>query len=878
MPFVTNTNRRHQRAFSLTCRRPRLNNLFSIWYCVMAFVFQIYIIVNSIHQFIKHIALPWPVDDQPFVELNAYVAFIGAALILLPFFVVAGIIKVGNFPNDGGKWGRDADEDGAIYQNLRRAKPRRWLRMIWKHGGPTAPFLHVCTAFCLLLPRVLIQARLIQHGFLGKANLWNTDLDFMITHKDRLVTLKFLSTINETEVWGKEAAEQQLRPKAVTEDQLEDITPVSAEFLNYGLALFVYAVRYPSVFWKVNKSFTLFFSIQTVLTALQQLLAFTGFTVLYKVNMYGPTEVLLRFSPLLLNISQSLLLFFIYNMILMMSSSILYLYGLQKFHEFEEQKIQKRHVTWTEESRRLWGYIPHLSALLILLLVISISAPLMYDYTMVYCGSLDGAVFAGVIGTVMHLLLWVLLWLGLTVKQSWRFRTAKGQNCPLDCSGPRAANDCELEMLNDTKELPLLVIENGQTYHIREKTSKEAIIDIALMSTTREKSPDDNGDIYWLKPKFPLPKNTDGLPEEDRMSLPKISRKSSFSKEQKVTFEDRLPGSSLRRVRSLNSKTPSVIGKLRKPQVKFEECSDVNSDIGDYTTLRELIRTKDGGFERPSLKSMSPFRFNGSTRPLLDEGEYTLLLDNRRCSNRILAPVVVHNGLQSSPGNSTPHSTLSTDSGITKGHGDENNSRDNLTPRSGSNNEALDKAASDSSSGVHSNCSMADKRSSSLENIPAMDPPKFRWKSLSLQRTVAPPTGSDCTGGSTLLSSLLPNSTLYDNPYELTVGIRHPNNRVISGKNVGSRFGRTTNKRLTPVNDQSDYIEGPLLTNSVKNEATSFWTQHSTADGNELFSKNQFVGQPMHSERSALSEQKRRDSANYSLASSGDSDNSIPRC
>ncbi|XP_076372273.1 uncharacterized protein LOC143257463 [Tachypleus tridentatus] len=876
MPFVTNTNRKHQRAFSLTCRRPRLNNLFSIWYCIMTFVFQIYIIVNSIRQFTKHISLPWPVDDQPFVELNAYVAFIGAALILLPFFVTAGIIKVGNFPNDGGKWGRDADDDGAIYQNLPKAKPRRWLRIVWKHGGPTAPFLHVCTAFCLLLPRVLIQARLIQHGFLSKANLWNTDLDFMITHKDRLVTLKFLSTINETEVWGKEATEQ-LRPKAVTEGQLEDMTPVSAEFLNYGLALFVYAVRYPSVFWKVNKTFTLFFSIQTVLTALQQLLAFTGFTVLYKVNVFGPTEVLLKFTPLLLDISQSLLLFFVYNMILMMSSSVLYLYGLQKFHEFEEQKVQKRHVTWTEESRRLWGYIPHLSALLILLLVISISAPLMYDYTMVYCGSLDGAVFAGVIGTVMHLLLWVLLWLGLTIKQSWRFRTTKGQTCSLDCSKTRTANDCELELLNDTKEMPLLVIENGHTYHIREKTSKEAIMDIALVSTTREKSPGDNGDIYWLKPKFPLPKITDDPLEEDRMSLPKISRKSSFSKEQKVTFEDKLQGSSLRRVRSFNSKTPSFVGKIRKPQVKFEECSDVNSDIGDYTTLRELIRTKDDGFERPSLKSMSPFRFNGSTRPLLDEGEYTFLLDNRRSPNRILAPVVVHSGLQSSPGSSTPHSTLSTDSGIIK----ENSSQDNLTSRSGSTSEAstaIDKTARDSPSGVHSNCTIADKKCSSLENIPAMDPPKFKWKSLSLQRTMTPPIGSDYTNGPTLLSSLLPNSTLYDNPYELTVSMRHQNNRVGSGKNGSSRFDRTTNKRMAPLNDHPDYTDGPLLSNAVNNEPTSFWTQHPAADDNELFSKNQFVGQPTHNERSALSDQKRRDSANYSLASSGDSDNSIPRC
>lgn len=37
---------------------------------------------------------------------------------------------------------------------------------LWRHGGPTAPFLHMITALCLLLPKLLMEARLIEAGFL----------------------------------------------------------------------------------------------------------------------------------------------------------------------------------------------------------------------------------------------------------------------------------------------------------------------------------------------------------------------------------------------------------------------------------------------------------------------------------------------------------------------------------------------------------------------------------------------------------------------------------------------------------------------------------------------------------------------------------------
>lgn len=42
---------------------------------------------------------------------------------------------------------------------------------LWKHGGPTAPFLHLVIGFSLLLPKLLMEARLIEAGLLPQGRL-----------------------------------------------------------------------------------------------------------------------------------------------------------------------------------------------------------------------------------------------------------------------------------------------------------------------------------------------------------------------------------------------------------------------------------------------------------------------------------------------------------------------------------------------------------------------------------------------------------------------------------------------------------------------------------------------------------------------------------
>ena len=59
--------------------------------------------------------------------------------------------------------------------------------------------------------------------------------------------------------------------------------PCSAEYINYALALLIFAVRYPSVFWKTNKGIAFLFSVQLVGNGIQNLVAFSAMSIMYKV-------------------------------------------------------------------------------------------------------------------------------------------------------------------------------------------------------------------------------------------------------------------------------------------------------------------------------------------------------------------------------------------------------------------------------------------------------------------------------------------------------------------------------------------------------------------------------------------------------------------
>jgi hypothetical protein len=96
-------------------------------------------------------------------------------------------------------------------------------------------------------------------------------LDWLIPPTDRIVILQFLTggSINSSGSTTQAPFHHpaaQIRAYLAAEDNW---WPCSPEFVNYALALLVFSVRYPAVFWNTNKGFSFLFSVQLLANSFQ---------------------------------------------------------------------------------------------------------------------------------------------------------------------------------------------------------------------------------------------------------------------------------------------------------------------------------------------------------------------------------------------------------------------------------------------------------------------------------------------------------------------------------------------------------------------------------------------------------------------------------
>ncbi|KOC70395.1 Protein tincar [Habropoda laboriosa] len=741
-----------------SCVRGHVNSLWSVWYGILAVAFQAYIGLRYAKRFTAYLSLPWPADAPPAkVELYACLVLAGTGVVLLPVLLGAAFLKLGNLANDGVKLGRhlsacSRDPPSSLLTN----NPDHSLaNNLWRHGGPTAAFVHLCTAMCFLLPSLLMEARLIHAGFLPKEAIWRTDLDWLVTHRDRLVVSSFINpnvnlsiltgfitpqpfvtltpngndndddesskitptntassiattttssttttkmttitmtptnivntaTFASTSNWPsgskstsatvkygntivrrptvrtivrnnslktrsktKNAGRSSttIRPNnrgatggnmtgqsmSLTMNSLADLDhpeqlnlkfqtdepygPITLEYLNYAIALAVYSVRYPAVFWSCNKALGTIFSFQLVVNSAQSLLAYVGMSVLYKAStdhfqLMGPLKVLpvLRQqyrttvsttssissifgdSYFLLNPHVTLVLFALSSLLVLCSSMVMYLYAYGRFTAFLNQERERRVILPKENrNRNSWVYFIHCTALCVFLAIAICSAPLLYDYSVVYRGSLDGAILACIVATVLHLFLWLLLWIFLTIKQRWTFklRVTIGRATVRSARSVKLVTDVDLLSARDDEDgisAPLLVVGNGRTYTIADASPKKAIMSViqkaAVERKTRSQGNTDSVDgestaddeqIYWLRPKLRpsparSPSNANGVSSTEKGWLNKKLKP-------KVTFND----------------LPSTSGSRNKGKIRRgTDDAGGPEDDGDYATLREL--------------------------------------------------------------------------------------------------------------------------------------------------------------------------------------------------------------------------------------------------------------------------------------------------
>ncbi|XP_018367019.1 PREDICTED: protein tincar isoform X2 [Trachymyrmex cornetzi] len=995
---VTTTTGKSKRARKSTrkesCIRGHVNSLWSVWYGIVAVAFQAYIAMRYARRFAAYLSLPWPADaPPPKIELYACLVLAGTGVVLLPVLLGAAFLKLGNLANDGIKLGRhlsacSRDPPSSLLTNN---PDNSLVNNLWRHGGPTATFVHLCTAMCFLLPSLLMEARLIHAGFLPKDTIWRTDLDWMVIHRDRLVLLSFMNPIgNLSTMTGSVTSQLFVTPDDGINENLDELTtstpttntlpdavearietttrfltvlhpitdpplshttsilstipsksttntetistipktisltknstarrptarpitrnasskgrskaknlmrlsttvkparvvegnmtaqsmsltmnsladldhpenlnlelqtaesygPITLEYLNYATALGVYSVRYPAVFWSCNKALGTIFSLQLVVNSAQSLLAYAGMSVLYKVQVVGALKVLphLRHrtvpttstistifgdSYFLLDPPVTLVLFALLSFLVLCSSMVMYFYAHGRFTAFLNQERERR-VILSKDGREGngWVYLPHCAAFVVFLAIVICGAPLLYDFTVVYRGSLDGAILACIVGMILHLLLWLLLWIFLTLKQRWTFklRVTIGRATVRSARSVKLVTDVDLLSARDDDDgtnAPLLVVGNGRTYTIADSSPKRAIMSVIQKAAIERKARSQGGNvdgvdgestadgdeqIYWLRPKLrpsptQSPSDTSGAPTSDKSWLNKKLK-------HKVTFND----------------LPSTSGSRNKGKARRGVADGGPDDDGDYATLREL----------PLITSLDPADDSTS-----EENKWQRWPISRRDS----IPK-----FRNMNGGQTPRCLRRADSGMP---------HDELTPRSDSSNSPpLDTVGSgggagsvtghsntssnsETSSGVHSNASNASnashsssqRRATSVDDLTgeSREEPREQWRSCSLQRGTQPPSANmtfsppnSRPGTSQSFSSpqyvnhVPPYSNavneigsgcpavILENPNEATVVIRRKLSRTKLTDPLNPNeepFGRSTNMRMTSFTESND--------------------------------------------------------------------------
>ncbi|XP_074641586.1 uncharacterized protein LOC141899282 isoform X2 [Tubulanus polymorphus] len=198
---------------------------------------------------------------------------------------------------------------------------------------------------------------------------------------------------------------------------------ISIEFINYALALLVFTVRYPSVFWFTCRPFSGVFSFQLFVLLAQSLVTYNGFCVVYKCAVNRSIMPTVEFC---LSAEGILILYLIASAILFIQNLAMFEYGYH-YYVVGRRKYKEKYRAARTKKEQLplmgcQGYVPHCAAMSMMLASMIFKAPINYDEGMVYRVYNDKLLLTCIIMDVVYLLFWIVLWFALTVKQQWDFR------------------------------------------------------------------------------------------------------------------------------------------------------------------------------------------------------------------------------------------------------------------------------------------------------------------------------------------------------------------------------------------------------------------------------------------------------------------------
>ncbi|KAH9524761.1 hypothetical protein Btru_027763 [Bulinus truncatus] len=250
---------------------------------------------------------------------------------------------------------------------------------------------------------------------------WASNIDFLYS-PDRAFMSEIRSSINVS--LYSNATHVVLPTPRVPHEALTHRMSASIAFVNFCFALTCFLVRYASVFWYTNKLLTAVFACQLLAMVINSVFSFNCFSVLYCVCY---NKSVFPNVHLTLGCMVNLVLYLFGSTILLLSTMAVFEYGSHYFHE-KFQIVERHHnpesyIKQTSISHGgCQGYISHLCAIATLVVFAVCKGPLLYEQMSLMRLTGDQLLLSGVVCEVCYMVLWVVLWFGLTIKQQWKFR------------------------------------------------------------------------------------------------------------------------------------------------------------------------------------------------------------------------------------------------------------------------------------------------------------------------------------------------------------------------------------------------------------------------------------------------------------------------
>lgn len=400
------------------------------------------------------------------------------------------------------------------------------------------------------------------------ADLWKTDFDSIFAHFNgkkfsffgmlRTITTKEHQQLFEGSASLGQYFIRNTKSLSDTFYELDESGKFSLESMNLIAALLILTIRYPSVFWRVNKQLSFLFSLHLILNLFQSMIAFAAFQIAFKIFVCDPTHLLIRFrESSSLSLVQFSSFFILYTIVLHLSSISIHFYGMQKYREYRYARTKFFQVKY--QSKPFYSYFCYLLAMVFFLILSFLVGPLFYEFVIIYCGSLSFPALLMISSTILYFTFWIIFWVCLALKTTWNFDYDDFES------------DNYLLQKMGSNDSSLLIIDNGKTYQVREDIAKQAILNFV-----RETIPSSASNI--------LQENDSNL-FMDRKQMNRMSLKG----EKQININK-----STTLNRNQNSNLRHSSRSFRKPMKNRSNdfVRDVSDDSdGEYTTFRRLRHT-----------------------------------------------------------------------------------------------------------------------------------------------------------------------------------------------------------------------------------------------------------------------------------------------